>query len=463
MAVRIGAEGNPIPPKTEYEEPELDEQQMRLLNGNLWCSEGTYSTRDLSQQEINPSFYLQMVPESKFLPDNKSAIVRQKTIWLPLQPENGSSPLKCDKVPKKYQKLKPSSYEQRGAPSNHHKDVIIWCDQENCFKFFQSEDDRNLHKKEVHKGGDKETDVYEQSTQEDIGHTKAPTILPCQTLPLSKPKGMATCNFCNSVFASTNLMNHILRQHKGVAFKCNKCTLFFKAKKDCDLHKKLKHGQPRCFRIQVCIYCKRRYSDKKCLSHHVIRKHNKEVIKCVFSGCGEMFLTPTERDSHFEDDHANEARKKNLACDTCPYKTHTKKLLKIHFIRRHFPRIFKCKFCTRRFPSQKLVQFHKRQTHSSSHQRYCPHCQKSMSVTYINTHAAEVNCGVCSNTFGCLRLLKNHESECRKLKSMGCLKCKISFENRFELRKHWFECDFKIEKLSTKIHVKPLNSLICKP
>lgn len=153
----------------------------------------------------------------------------------------------------------------------------------------------------------------------------------------SLKKGLKRCMFCMKWYAHNRLNEHITRQHKDEAIKCDfgiSCPKFFKTMSEKNEHFLKVHAAGR--QELKCIYCSKMVFGKGQLLKHISRKHAEIRIRCKLVGCGQYFLSQVECDKHFYEEHVvKDGSLKWFQCSNCSFKSIRKWNLEKHFLRLH--------------------------------------------------------------------------------------------------------------------------------
>jgi uncharacterized C2H2 Zn-finger protein len=166
---------------------------------------------------------------------------------------------------------------------NHHEKTFYKCDFVACLHlFFNSEEEKHAHMKELHAGD------------------------------ISDGPKIARCVYCGLAYPSNaTLTAHINTEHRGSVsvIRCThrNCAKFFKSEADRQKHVDQNHQLLR-ENAYECIYCgKLLPAYGKSLSNHMKSAHRYTMIKCNYTRCGNytskakqivnsMWRTSTERE-----------------------------------------------------------------------------------------------------------------------------------------------------------------------
>lgn len=206
-------------------------------------------------------------------------------------------------------------------------------------------------------------------------------------------------------------------------YYCPDCSFIFRGKNKLLIHKSSKG---KC--LQDCIYCD-------------MEEHKDSVFQC--DKCPKCFPTKEMLDRHvfrhlFE--HEN--------CDHCDMKFYTVQDLKAHLQSDH-PRAvqksFLCDLCGSSFKEKKILNAHRRFTHSNERPEKCPTCGrcfktksqlKNHLVRHKNVSDLNLSCEICGKMFVRAATLRDHVRRHNKEFSCYCSVCNKGFYRKYGLEEH---------------------------
>jgi C2H2-type zinc finger len=209
------------------------------------------------------------------------------------------------------------------------------------------------------------------------------------------------CIFCNLYFPTHTMLVHLKYMHKSLiqsAFKCNfKCRRYFLTEAERNEHIASVHSKYLFGPQFKCIYCNKMLTDKRTLNTHVHTKHSLVKICCKVYGCNKFFLTRTEADSHYEQQHQKIEEQKKFCCFKCRYRSASEYHFRKHISAMHGDKYIPCPKCFKRFSSSSALKGHIRRVHSAH--KACPHCKTS--YVNIKKHLKQEKCKMCQNVMLC--------------------------------------------------------------
>lgn len=212
------------------------------------------------------------------------------------------------------------------------------------------------------------------------------------------------CIYCGALFSNRIrwLHEHVQKFHKE-AVQCDfpkNCPEYFHTQTEKDEHifkvhqkaagtriNKKYYSAETCsiYKPEQCIYCGKIFKQKFSLSAHIRNSHLAIRIKCRFHGCGLYFLSNSESDEHFRQEHQEMERLKKFHCPKCSYKTAFNSSLQNHIRCNHTIRVtLQCNKCQRSFSEQGRLNRHVRAAHGTHFT--CEHCGKNMQKVSLENH-----------------------------------------------------------------------------
>jgi hypothetical protein len=271
-------------------------------------------------------------------------------------------------------------YSNRNRFKHHMENVhefnLIRCNRRACVSYFLNEIERQKHEVQVHHGSEEKK-----------------------------------CIFCGNFYPLPhNLVAHVKRCHKE-AIRCDfnsRCTAWFHTKTEKDEHIHQVHN----LRPEMkCVYCGKICRDVDVLRSHINHSHAEVIIKCRFSGCGLYFLSQTESDKHFCQEHLVKESLKKFHCPKCRFKTTKKKLLTDHVKVNHIKDKMSCHDCQGIFWSRRSLVRHMNYAHSK--RVSCEYCGKQMHKFSLRTHKSRrFVCKICNEQSPCINKSIEHSKNC---------------------------------------------------
>ena len=290
-----------------------------------------------------------------------------------------------------------------------------------CIKTFESENEYQKHRSEVHK------------------------------------RGNNLCEFCyKSYTVKSNLQTHIKNEHQSdqERQKCLLCEKVFKSTQTLGRHVKLVHGK----KTFACDQCEEKFSLKGVLATHRGRKHSKSRnFPC--SQCDKRFHDKHDVQSHIAQVHSDN---KPYQCDMCPSKF--KRNSSWHFHRKSHlnTKNFECPVCLKRF-KHKFGMARCLDRHGNPEgQRYSctiANCDaifktKSGLRKHMKSHTEgkRSTCPICTRTLADDSNLSRHLRDVHgdQEKNFECSICELKWATRYKLENHMkihrgqvFHCSFE--------------------
>ncbi|XP_059476821.1 zinc finger protein 699-like [Neocloeon triangulifer] len=242
------------------------------------------------------------------------------------------------------------------------------------------------------------------------------------------------CIYCKKSFSIKRCLTiHIESKHRNIAIRCNffeKCANYFLSTKDRDEHIKKLHYQLK--ERPGCIFCSVYFTSRNALNGHMKNFHAGVFTKCKNVRCGKYFKSLTDLDLHFNMVHKALEDKKTFQCENCSYKGVSKRLISLHIQHVHFKieNRIKCKMCAKSFKNDINFKIHVKTIHKF---KYCTACGVKFSLTAFSAHISQFQyCKRCGDSFQCYNLLKKHKIAC----SCVCELCSKSFPTRARMKYH---------------------------
>lgn len=319
----------------------------------------------------------------------------------------------------------------------HKHENIFRCRYMMCVTFFKSENERRAHEFEAHVNKAVNTSATCRYCQMIITHNSnihrhlrvhhknlAITFCKCgyygsaievQNHCMEKHQsGAIKCVYCGIFYRKEYHLRHIKSNHKSqTIFKCTfKCYLFFLSESDRDEHIFKVHSKAPLIQKFVCTYCQATLSTKHVLHTHVQNLHKQISFKCSLRGCGEFFLSQSDKNSHYLEKHQDKEKNKFLKCPKCNYKTDVKLSMSMHMARLHStsPTVT-CPKCSVVFKSQISLDIHLSRVHQKSRYKKCQHCKNC--VLNLKQHQRWTKCEYCQKVTPCVIRTRQHVSVCK--------------------------------------------------
>lgn len=240
----------------------------------------------------------------------------------------------------------------------------------------------------------------------------------------------------------------------------------------CELNNSISASKPRPFE---CLVCKKRFTQKQCLTIHLRYHANERPFKC--EECEKSFPARGLLTVHMRS-HSGE---KPHECKYCHKRYSTKAKMWLH-TKTHDPtKPFKCTLCEKTFPrigAQKRHMLTHNQPMSEEDKLYvCSYCEKRFGfkcnlkahvervhmekeevkekafqcnlcgkcysnarsyTEHMSRHSDEkpFECDKCDNKYSCKRDLQRHVQRVHTEMKITCPHCPMKFHHRYSLRKH---------------------------
>ena len=276
-----------------------------------------------------------------------------------------------------------------------------------CIKIFESKNEYEKHKSEVHK------------------------------------KGNHRCGFCYKRYnVKSNLQTHIKNEHLSdqEKKKCSICEKFFKCAQTLAQHTKLIHGE----KIFACDQCEEKFSIKSALANHRGRKHSKSRdFPC--SQCDKKFHDKKDVGSHIVQVHSDF---EPYQCDMCPSKFKRNSAWRFHRKTHLNAKNFECPVCLKRFKHRPGMAYCLDRHDNPEGEKYpCTivNCRAVLQTKHgINKHIKNHTEGECSTCPICTRILAGNSNLSRHLrdvhgnqaKNFECSICDLKWTTRNRLKTH---------------------------
>lgn len=244
--------------------------------------------------------------------------------------------------------------------------ATIHCDQENCFKKFQSKYSMKKHFQKCH---------------------------------ISGGRVRYTCDVCiERFFYQADYYAHMYQMHGIKLLKCDKCDLVFTTNTEKNRHMRGHRTwiceEPECYGatfdryndkrkhdsifhplLYICHHCNFQTQRKFFLEEHMYSKHlprwEKELILCSFADCNRTFQHSRNYLQHFKKKHLNE--ESHFVCPLgCPQTFATKQSCQRHVIKMHEQKVglppeelpYPCDNCHKKFGKEKNLRRHFLRVHA---------------------------------------------------------------------------------------------------
>jgi hypothetical protein len=333
------------------------------------------------------------------------------------------------------------TYANKESVSRHvqrkHQNSLIQCNYNlGCGEFFHSHEEKDKHIKQVHENAEnKMCPICQKILKGKLavhlqGHHKDILIFSCsyakcRGVYLSKEKlqvhvermhemtnSHTRCKFCSKAIFKGSLHEHFRPLHNLFTCTFKKCAQLFSTATERRKHAEKDHSR---IMKSSCIYCNKVFSCNALMSCHVKYNHSDVKIKCSIRDCSSYFLSQSDCDTHFKDQHQEEHEQKTYKCDKCSYSFIDKRGLEAHFGRFHSYYQIKCLKCTKVFSSNQSMLYHLLHTHSEG--KTCQHC--NLKFKGLKKHQRRNECTKCQNISLCTRSGRQHEKKCTSNKQLS--------------------------------------------
>ncbi|XP_037824413.1 zinc finger protein 557-like [Lucilia sericata] len=167
-----------------------------------------------------------------------------------------------------------------------------------------------------------------------------------------------------SRYPSKRRLNEHRHHHNPArAYVCDQCGKIVYTLNTLHKHKKVVHGvKPPKTPLQ-CEYCKRFYTGKQNLQHHIRNMHNtNEDKRNVCELCGFVSTTREGKMKHIRFKHRAE---KKFQCAVCERSFKVPALLKEHMATHTGVDLYKCSYCPNTFKSKSNMYNHCKRLHAA--------------------------------------------------------------------------------------------------
>ncbi|PSN38831.1 hypothetical protein C0J52_12611 [Blattella germanica] len=226
-----------------------------------------------------------------------------------------------------------------------------------------------------------------------------------------------SCELCNEVINTMDdLKLHIATHVQSVEDNRHRITADF-------LQQDLQNTENR-YKCPTCggtFYHKYRFALHRKFAH----KHNK-LHPC--STCGQVLKTASSLNTHKRTHTRNR-------CNICYVSFTTLLNLREHMKKHRNVKQYSCSVCGEKFQHSFRLKNHEK-VHSKKRSYMCSVCNRSFFlISYLQSHACNLNCQNCGKNFHYSSRLKVHEKICMT-KNLVCEICGESFLTEFKLREH---------------------------
>lgn len=271
----------------------------------------------------------------------------------------------------------------------------------------------------------------------------------------SVEKNPFACDLCNKNFIRKS---HLVRHLKSKAHLIkNNPINSKKSEEKLDLETENIEKEGKNVEVKFnCLYCERRFNNKKSLASHMNRKHNHRSLKknkkpkiqkdpslksykCTI--CEQVFNQRQLLRQHFKI-HIVEGDKPYL-CPTCNKTFHLLTTLKVHLIRHRAIRPYLCFTCGKSYATNKDLERHLR-WHTGEKPFKCNECSANFTrLSSLTKHKLNIHdgvrhheCDVCQKKFTSIHHVKRHKLTHTGEKPHACSHCPKAFSQRVELVIH---------------------------
>ncbi|XP_023292624.2 transcription factor grauzone-like isoform X4 [Lucilia cuprina] len=172
------------------------------------------------------------------------------------------------------------------------------------------------------------------------------------------------CPECKKKYPSKRRLNEHRHHHNPAqAYVCDQCGKTVYTLNTLHKHKKVVHGvKPPKIQLQ-CEFCKRFYTGKQNLQHHIRNMHNtNEDKRNVCELCGFVSTTREGKMKHIRFKHRAE---KKFQCAVCERSFKVPALLKEHMATHTGVDLYKCSYCPNTFKSKSNMYNHCKRLHAA--------------------------------------------------------------------------------------------------
>lgn len=228
-----------------------------------------------------------------------------------------------------------------------------------------------------------------------------------------KDKKTIECKFCHRCFYNTEYRDAhtprcpaIIKPKSDQILQCPECGRTGERKlirnHILNVHRKKHHGPFQC------DLCKIWLKSKECVSNHMKAKHLHRKFPCKY--CNKAYSSRSGHDQHVQQYHIKDT---TFSCNICPYKTHSKTLLRKHELRHTSTAIFNCGVCNSTFVSLDNLRRHQ-YVHTDSRPCICSTCYRGFkNKEALKKHQAihqeyRYECPMCVRKYLTNQAMRNH-------------------------------------------------------
>ena len=264
------------------------------------------------------------------------------------------------------------------------------------------------------------------------------------------------CTTCGESFSNSSTLAKHMVSHKERPFECDVCGHAFTRRSHLTRHKQYQHTYNHRCRVCGMEFIKKRKCSKhekthpswknfKAIQDKSSKKGRRSKTENTLEGGvdiddGEFVFFPPGNDGDVEieagwiEEKGEEVgAKSGLSKDMLGKRTN-------YYDR---PRPFKCKYCPKRYLSQKGRLVHECERHTKRCRYKCADCPlvfvtEIRYIEHVKKHANNrpFQCQVCPATFASESALKNHQGEHTGLKPVKCEECGKGFRTRHFMTAH---------------------------